>query len=111
MVVKLLPPVTAKICPREIAASRKAKDANYKSIRHSIPCICRDNVLSNIRSAPLLPTTPSILTDTTTAAVTALDHLIEATKKSDDQWNLALTTWWKAQRALEAAQAESAAPY
>ena len=45
--------------------------------------------------------------NTTTAAATALDRLIEATKKSDEQWNLALTTWWRAQKALEAAQAAS----
>ena len=58
----------------------------------------------------MLPTAPSILADTMTAAVAALDRLIEATKKSDDQWNLALATWWKAQKALEVAQTASAAP-
>jgi hypothetical protein len=59
----------------------------------------------------LPPTAPSILTDAMTAAVAALDRLIEAIKMSDDQWNLALATWWKAQKALEGAQTASAAPH
>jgi len=59
----------------------------------------------------LPPTAPSILIDAMTSAVAALDRLIEATKKSDDQWDLALGAWWKAQKALEASRTTSAAPY